>query len=58
MGRANTHEPTEIVGAKIPVDLKAQLVALAHRRERNISQEVRLAIRSHLAVEQSKEELS
>ncbi len=57
MSRINAnHTATEIVGAKVPVAVKAQLVELAYRRERNISQEVRLALAAHLEREQIKEQ--
>lgn len=40
--------PTEIVAAKVDLATKAALVELAQRRERNISQELRLALQAHL----------
>jgi hypothetical protein len=46
---STTHAPTEIVGAKVTPEIKAQLEQLARERERSVSGELRLAINAHLS---------
>lgn len=40
-----------IVGAKVDPTLKQQLVEQARRNERNVSQEIRLALRRHVGAD-------
>jgi hypothetical protein len=42
------------VGAYVPPSLKRELVELAHEHRRPVSEEIRIAIRKHIA-EQAKE---
>lgn len=47
----------EFIGGNIPADLKKRFEAVAHRNERNVTRELRMALRAHVERHENDAEL-